>query len=1559
MAGDSRFIWFPILLSCVFQVSDHRHVPGDAKIVVLKNPGVDNIFSKIPIILPDGIDPKNINVTSITLKTCTGVEERLTLLNSQLQQKTVRNRQLDNEAFGLRREVRMLKLQLAACSATASAVAGSYQTQLQSKMEQLLQRLDGDTFLILKTIALTRDVNSLQKKITLASNSIERTTEIRVLQGKLQEKTSELNVTMQRIVRNTNGLLILQIISLQNQIWDLEQAKSSRGEASFQPDRIILGLQENLNRKLTQLQSTGDASSIMLELISVHSKIAETERLIGVLIEQSKTKSIDYQRQWMQKVNLLRKKVLQLNHDENNIDLTKEIFQLQTEMDNFRQLMLNAKNTTDTILEEQRVNLEVWKKQQENLQEQLQKADYAQAQRIMNIITIMKEVRGLKVDEQDQTTSTKSKCSGIELMYAGVKTEFEQNIAELKRAGDSKAALILNMINLHNELKTLKKQISTTDDPETISVLQRQLEKMQNDLNSKTADIKRLIANPQSILTIIELHNEIWDLQKKAANDTTRGHIKELQNRVNALITEIGGKGDENTKLILKIITLQSQVEQLQGQLSDLQMLQTSEARQLKNDLTTTKEELQKNINKLNENNQTNSRLILTVTNLQNQLRILENERRIDDRTSSLTITQLRTQLKEKMEKHSHDQAVIKELQRKLQSKNGECSGLEENQYQYLKTEFEEKIAELKRAGDSKAALILKVINLHDELKTLKKLISTTNDLETISALQRQLEERQLNLNSTTTDIERLIANPKTILTIIEVQNEIWDLEKKPANETNSEHLKELQDRVDGLITEIDENESTKLLLKIITLQSQVEHLLKQLSEHQEGQNTQTTQLNNDLSTKNEELQKMINDLNEKHQKNAALILTVTDLQKQLKNLEEEKFSAGQKDSATITKLREQLKKKEEEHTHDQTEIKALQNQLNQTEARCSGINQKLNELQNDLDAKMKELESKSDTVASLALQVSTLTVQLEELKRQLQNTQSETKIKELQKIIDEKTNELAKKTEELKAKSTQSQRILQIVAIQTEIEKLVNVAKNDTDYVKIAALEDQLKYLVDGIQDENNENTKLMFKILAQQDEIARLKKQEESQIKADLQKIKVLENELDDIRNQIKEKTILIGSSDTRISDLTAQILELQRKIKPLEDEILTLKEENAEKTKELQERLDLSKKQLQDSELLLKEADTKNFNMIMEIADLRTKLKKAQREASKAAKKNIDELEQQIQTQQAEIEQLEKTNKDLKQEVEELKTCRNDVNAQCTDIQTKLEQSQEDANRIEQQLHEKENILQEQLQQLQDLALEHNNLQNEYSNLENKQHQTQKFADDLKQQLVDKDGNLNQLEQELEEQRRENKRLEDENNRLQNKLNFVEDKTIHPERITLDPNTANPRIVLSADNTEIITTANIQNIPDHPDQFDVVLGVMGKTGWSTGRHYWEVSVGGQRCYHIGMASESAQRKGAIRFSPSNGFWTIILNKQGQYRAIDVTNAIIPVQTKALTLGILLDYNKGQISFYDAGVRSHMYTFVGQSFTGKIYPFINICVDGGHTPIYLLTPGSTEWIK
>lgn len=90
-----------------------------------------------------------------------------------------------------------------------------------------------------------------------------------------------------------------------------------------------------------------------------------------------------------------------------------------------------------------------------------------------------------------------------------------------------------------------------------------------------------------------------------------------------------------------------------------------------------------------------------------------------------------------------------------------------------------------------------------------------------------------------------------------------------------------------------------------------------------------------------------------------------------------------------------------------------------------------------------------------------------------------------------------------------------------------------------------------------------VVFQVLAQQDEIARLKKQEERQNKAELEKIKggkqhvqvkfilntfvilrrqnihsvflkELENELENVRNMIQEKTLLLGSSDVRIANL-----------------------------------------------------------------------------------------------------------------------------------------------------------------------------------------------------------------------------------------------------------------------------------------------------------------------------------------------------------------------------------------------------------------------------------------
>ncbi|XP_044223835.1 zinc-binding protein A33 [Thunnus albacares] len=347
------------------------------------------------------------------------------------------------------------------------------------------------------------------------------------------------------------------------------------------------------------------------------------------------------------------------------------------------------------------------------------------------------------------------------------------------------------------------------------------------------------------------------------------------------------------------------------------------------------------------------------------------------------------------------------------------------------------------------------------------------------------------------------------------------------------------------------------------------------------------------------------------------------------------------------------------------------------------------------------------------------------------------------------------------------------------------------------------------------------------------------------------------------------------------------------------------------------------------------------------------------------SLPELTQQLQTQQKENKKLQSTNEDLKQEAKELKMCCNNAVTHCEDLQRELEQSQKDTDRLQLQLNDKDAELQQLQLELAEERTINNRLQNEYDNLRSQQEQTQDNADH-QQQLLIKDVKITQLQQQLEELQNKYRNLDNEKNKLTDiitelqKNSNEEDKTIYTRQVTLDPNTAHRRLALSDQNTQIHADDDDQDVPDNPGRFDVVLAALGSTGFSTGRHYWEVSVAEANCYLLGMASESSQRKGTLSFKPLKGYWTIVLNKQGQYKAMNNRPITLRVQTPPLMLGILLDYNKGQISFYDAGTRSHLYSFVGQKFTDKIYPFVNICLEDVtlQNPIILIPPGPTDWI-
>ncbi|KAM4604666.1 uncharacterized protein ACJ7VT_016999 [Polymixia lowei] len=1052
-----------------------------------------------------------------------GMKEQLVSQNLQIQRTTTRNTQLDQEAVRLRAEVRLLNIKVGSCSATAAVKTAALKAELNDKINLLQEVSDNNAFLTLKITALTSEVNILQEKLARRIN----TTGITELQTQLEVKTSELKIKTEQLkASHHNGQLILQIITLQNQIWDLERAASSTGTSSPETTNIIQGLQGLLDNKIIELRGKEDVNSVALQMMSLNSTIPELQKLITAHIKQSRTQAADLQEQWRQSVELLKNKT----QEQNNTELTQEILNLQNDMDRIRRVMSNARNTTDARLKELRGTLGEAQKQQNDLKKQLDDIDFTQAELITKIISLIKEVREFQDDKQDEATVTdqvttlqtqlrskekecaktqaevkdlyrqlqlkKTDCGGLQDKYHQVKAELEEMMTRLNRTGDHKAALVLTIIRLNDELKALQGQINTTGDPRKVSELQRQLEKTTQELNAKNAELETVSSNPKIVLRIIALQNEIQDLHEEPVNKTA---VDVWQKELDGLITEIEDKGNDNTKLLLKIITLQSQVEQLQRQLSTLRFSQSSQLSNLTNLLATKDKELQEHVDELYEKDETIAETTWSITNLQNELRKIEKAKHEESKTSSATIATLQTQLQTKDKECARTQAEVKELYRQLKLTETDCAGLQDK-YHQVKTELEDKMTRLNRTGDHKASLVLAIISLNDELKALQGQINTTGDPRKVSELQRQLEKTTQELNAKNAELETVSTNPKIVLRIIALQNEIWGLHEEPVNKTAVDAW---QKELDGLITEIEDkgNDNTKLLLKIITLQSQVEQLQRQLSTLRFSQRSQLSNLTNLLATKDKELQEHVDELYEKNETIAETTLSITNLQNELRKIEKEKHEESKTSSATIAKLMEQLKEKVEENSRSQAQIKDLQNQINQGEAQCSDIQENHESLQKDLDAKVKELKDKSDTVTSLALQVSTLTTQLEALKKI--NVSSETKVKELQKTIEEKNNELAKKTEELRTRSAQPHRLLQIISLQTQIDKLQDGDGGATNYELVDELQNHLNRLIDGIQEGNNETTKLMFSYLARQDEVARLQKRKDDQIKTYLDRI------------------------------------------------------------------------------------------------------------------------------------------------------------------------------------------------------------------------------------------------------------------------------------------------------------------------------------------------------------------------------------------------------------------------------------------------------------------------
>ncbi|XP_049648915.1 E3 ubiquitin-protein ligase TRIM39-like isoform X2 [Accipiter gentilis] len=151
-----------------------------------------------------------------------------------------------------------------------------------------------------------------------------------------------------------------------------------------------------------------------------------------------------------------------------------------------------------------------------------------------------------------------------------------------------------------------------------------------------------------------------------------------------------------------------------------------------------------------------------------------------------------------------------------------------------------------------------------------------------------------------------------------------------------------------------------------------------------------------------------------------------------------------------------------------------------------------------------------------------------------------------------------------------------------------------------------------------------------------------------------------------------------------------------------------------------------------------------------------------------------------------------------------------------------------------------------------------------------------------------------------------------------------------LTLDPETAHPRLVLSEDRKRVRWEDTRQPVPDNPKRFDSSRCVLGCQGFSAGRHYWEVEVGDGEAWAVGVAKESVRRKGRISVNPKVGIWAV--GQCGsQYQAL--TSPTIPISLLAApkVIGIYLDYEAGRVAFFDSNNEAPIFTYPPTSFAGE----------------------------
>uniref|UniRef100_A0A3Q1EDV2 B30.2/SPRY domain-containing protein n=1 Tax=Acanthochromis polyacanthus TaxID=80966 RepID=A0A3Q1EDV2_9TELE len=157
-------------------------------------------------------------------------------------------------------------------------------------------------------------------------------------------------------------------------------------------------------------------------------------------------------------------------------------------------------------------------------------------------------------------------------------------------------------------------------------------------------------------------------------------------------------------------------------------------------------------------------------------------------------------------------------------------------------------------------------------------------------------------------------------------------------------------------------------------------------------------------------------------------------------------------------------------------------------------------------------------------------------------------------------------------------------------------------------------------------------------------------------------------------------------------------------------------------------------------------------------------------------------------------------------------------------------------------------------------------------------------------------------------------------------------YSREITLDPNTANRKLLLSEGNRKVTFMFQPDHYPDHPHRFTECCRVLSKESL-TGRCYWEVEESGEGVY-VAVAYKNICRKAysdECGFGFNNKSWALYRGTNGYFFWHNTKTPVSGPQSSRI--GVYLDHRAGILSFYSVSKTMTLLHRVQTTFTEPIH--------------------------